>query len=279
MTAPAAQSRAPCTVVGKPWTSRFTAPLLAIVAIAGLFACRPPPETPVGLAFDLRSSRASEATLRFYVSGLSMIDAAGLPVPVRLDPVSPWQNETTALVSFAGDSGGFDATDNRVVSGQVAPGRYAALEFNLGVPFERNHGNPLAAPPPLNVPSMFWTWQTGYKFLRLDVGNEWSFHLGSTGCVSPSAVRPPATPCRQPNIARVRLAVKAGSDATIVVDLDSLLAGIDTSTQDNCMDAYAERQACRALLATLGIDPDTGDCVDGCAGQTVFRLADTPDAG
>ena len=103
---------------------------------------------------------------------------------------------------------------------------YQALEFDLGVPFERNHANPLTAPPPLNAASMFWTWQTGYKFLRLDLGTDWSFHLGSTGCVSESAVRPPEA-CRQPNRATIRLPAAAAFDGVVAVDLDGLLAGID----------------------------------------------------
>ncbi len=56
-----------------------------------------------------------------------------------------------------------------------------------------NHANPAAALAPLNVGSMFWTWQLGYKFLRLDVRRQdsdtsaWSLHLGSEGCQSNAA--------------------------------------------------------------------------------------------
>ncbi|MCY3624358.1 MAG: metallo-mystery pair system four-Cys motif protein [Gammaproteobacteria bacterium] len=214
----------------------------------------------------MRSTQAEDALLRFYLSELAMIDAEGRTVPVRLD-ANAWQSDSTALVALGGN------TENPVVSGKVANGRYEAIEFLLGVPFERNHGNPLAAAAPLNVPSMFWSWQSGYKFVRLDVGNDWSFHLGSTGCVSASAVRPPDEPCRQPNAARIRLASDAPEGGTIVVDLDALLAHIDTAVEGNCMAAYAEREACRSLLANLGMDPDTGLCLDGCGTQAVFRFA------
>lgn len=214
----------------------------------------------------MRSTRADDARLSFYVSDLAMIQGQGRVVPVRLD-ANAWQNDGTAMVALGGK------TENAVVFGKVASGHYEAIEFLLGVPFERNHGNPLAAAPPLNVPAMFWTWQSGYKFVRLAIGNDWSFHLGSTGCVSASAVRPPDEPCREPNAARIRLASDAPEAGTIAVDLDALLAHIDTTVDDNCMVAYAESEACRSLLANLGLDPATGRCLDDCSAQTVFRFA------
>ena len=59
----------------------------------------------------------------------------------------------------------------------------------------------------------------------------------------------------------------------IVVDLDALIGHIDTAVEGNCMAAYAESKACRSLLANLGMDPDTGECLDGCRNQAVFRFA------
>ena len=214
----------------------------------------------------MRTTQADDVLLRFYLSDLAMIDGEGRVVPVRLD-ANVWQDDSTALVALGSNTG------NPVVFGNAPTGRYEAIEFLLGVPFERNHGNPLAAAPPLNVPSMFWTWQSGYKFVRLDVGNHWSFHLGSTGCVSASAVRPPREPCREPNAARIRLASDTPWVGTIVVDLDALLSHIDPAVEDNCMAAYAESEACRGLLANLGMDPATGRCLDGCGNQAVFRFA------
>jgi len=238
---------------------------LLLGACACLAACHPP-ATSVRLNFHIATERVADYSVAFYVSGLTMIDAEGHAVPARLD-ANPWQNESTALVALGG------RTENPVVSGRVAGGRYDAMEFRLGIPFDANHGNPLVAAAPLNVPSMFWTWQSGYKFVRVDIANDWSFHLGSTGCVSASAVRPAKEPCRQPNAARIRLASDTPATGTIVLDLDALLAHIDPAVEDNCMEAYADRDACRGLLANLGMDPDTGLCLDGCESQTVFQFA------
>ena len=222
--------------------------------------------TPVRLDFEVQSTLVADYSLRLFVSDLALVDADGDAVALVLDE-SPWQDATTALVALGGQR------ENPVVAGRVPNGHYEAIEFLLGIPFDRNHGNPLLAQSPLNVPSMFWTWQSGYKFVRLDIANEWSFHLGSTGCLSASAVRPPGTPCRQPNLARIRLPSESPGTGTIVIDLDALLAHVETPLEGNCMEAYAASAACRGLMANLGMDPDTGLCLDDCEGQTVFRFA------
>ena len=204
--------------------------------------------------------------LSFYVADIALIDAGGDAVPVRMHSKPPWQDERLALVALGLGCGAGAA--NAAVSGTVPAGAYHALEFALGVPFARNHGNPLVAPPPLNIPAMFWVWQSGHKFLRLDAGNRWSFHLGSTGCVSPAAVRPPPASCRRPNLARVRLPWP-GSGAIVVVDLGVLLE--DFAAARNCVGSYHEDPACGRLLGALGLDAVSGQCIDGCAGQRVFR--------
>ena len=264
--------------------------LSAIVAITLLLGCGNPFAGPVQLEFqvlptDVADCDSRRGELQFYISDLTMIDSTGAAVPVRLDDRNPWQGESTALISLNFGCAESPESGNRMVSGSVARGHYAAVEFSLGVPFEHNHLNPMRAAPPLNVPSMFWTWQTGYKFLRLDLGNAWSFHLGSTGCVSDSAMRPPQQPCRQPNVARIRLPAEAAQDGNVLIDLDALLAGIDTASAGNCVAAYRKRGACRGLLGALGLDADTGQCFENlqpgerhpsqgssCASQSVFRL-------
>lgn len=250
--------------------------LLATVAATG---CGNWNVEPVRLSFSLNSSLAAGCNgipepgqLRFYVSNLRMVEVNGAAAPVMLD-AQPTQSQDAgiALVSWVGQCAG--AQDDPHISGKVARGDYAAVEFELGVPFERNHAHPLAAPPPLNVPSMFWTWQSGYKFLRLDVGTDWSFHLGSTGCVSPSAVRPPES-CARPNRATIRLPAAVAWDGVVVVDLDALLAGIDPITAANCVDDYRAAPHCRHLLTRIGIDADNGQCDGGCGHQAFFRYED-----
>ena len=274
-----------------PGRARLFVLLLAAMTAHG---CGDTGMQPVRLTFSLDSptldcgARPASGQLGFYVSGLRMIDEQGAVAAVLLD-TTPTQStgDGVALVSWNGTCApnstadanraakaiphaGATAVNNPVVAGRVARARYHALEFELGVPFERNHANPLAAPAPLNVPSMFWTWQTGYKFLRLDIGTDWSFHLGSTGCISESAVRPPEG-CGQPNRVTIRLPAEAAFEGATVVDLDTLLADVDTASAASCVDDYGDLALCRRLLARLGIDADTGNCIGDCGSQVLFR--------
>ena len=268
-----------------PGPSGLCVLLLAALAAQG---CGDTGTQPVRLEFSLNSSLLAcvggpaSGQLGFYVSGLRLVDGHGAAIPVRLDAL-PTQSkgDGIALVSWNGrcaPSSNADANPDAdaaamtdpVVTGRVPRGHYDTIEFELGVPFERNHANPLTAPAPLNVPSMFWTWQSGYKFLRLDIGSDWSFHLGSTGCVSESAVRPPRV-CEQPNLATIRLPAAAAFGGVVAVDLDTLLADFDIAAADNCVDAYGNLEICRRLLTRLGIDVDTGRCSGDCGRQALFR--------
>lgn len=259
---------------------RRHAPLRAAAAVAflaALTACTETTTLQLDFAVDstrFNDCRAGGRVLHFYVSDLHATDARNTRVPVELDGSRPSQDARTALVSLPGECASTAGhTRNATVTGRLPRGDYRHLEFDLGVPFARNHAHPLRAQPPLNLPSMFWTWQTGYKFVRLDLGDRWSLHLGSTGCASASAARPPAQPCRRPNLARVRLPMPPSPRASITVDLDALLEGVDPSRHPSCTDRYAERPACASVLAALGLDPVTGACAAGCTGQTAFRVS------
>ena len=243
-----------------------------------LAACNDAPTAPVTIEFearsaDLRDCRSGSAMLRFYLSDVAMVGADGSRAAVEFDAPEGWQDGRTALLAFhVGCEETAHPHMNSWVSGRVTQGDYRSIEFDLGVPFERNKGPALQARPPLNVPSMFWTWQSGYKFLRLDIGDKWSFHLGSTGCISASAARAPQDECGQPNLARIRLPLPEARQR-VLVDIDMLLDGVDVAAQAPCVGRYAERPSCAGLLSALGLDPATGTCVGNCASQTVFRLA------
>lgn len=215
------------------------------------------------------AEKASPVTLQFFVSDLKMVEADGSAALVRLAVAPPYQDEDTALVSLAADDGPGNAT----IHGTAPNGDYAHMEFLLGIPFARNHGNPLDAEPPLNRSAMFWAWQSGHKFLRLDLGNAWSFHLGSTGCHSASAVRPPQRECRHPNLARIRLPASVATNGQVNVDLGALIAAVDPMRDASCMGDYAKDDACRRLLAELGLDAQTGRCVADCRAQRIFRAS------
>lgn len=208
--------------------------------------------------------------LRFFVSDVRMVDANGSETAVRLD-VAGHQDQRTALIAIPFDGGEADSAD-RTLRGTVPGGDYVSMAFLIGVPFDANHGNPLHAAPPLDRPAMFWSWQGGHKFLRLDLDNAWSFHLGSTGCHSASPVRAPVTACRRSNLARIALPASAARGGTVAVDLAALLGDVHPGRDPNCMGDYARHGVCRDALAALGLDAETGRCVAGCTTQRVFRV-------
>jgi hypothetical protein len=69
----------------------------------------------------------------------------------------------------------------------------------MGVPFEKNHRDPVTAGAPLNLSCMFWVWNAGYKFLRFDYTSTGQprgafLHLGSTNCSPPAVPDLPVVP-------------------------------------------------------------------------------------
>ena len=131
----------------------------------------------------------------------------------------------------------------------------SAIRFTVGLPFEVNHLNPISQKSPLNLPSMFWVWQTGHKFIRLELASnnqQWLFHLGSTGCSSASVLRAPTQACRYPNTVNVELPIleQQSNNLVLGVDLSVLLNQISLSPASNCQ-AEQDNESCLQLLRNL----------------------------
>lgn len=240
------------------------------------FACD---ATYAGLGVTRSEVRVTD--FRFYVSALHLVRADGVEVPVALDQDGLWQHEDVALIDFE-DATGHCANGTpetrHVVEGQVPPGEYTGVRFEMGLPFEKNHRDVTLQPSPLNLTRMFWNWNAGYKFLRLDLRTSgqpqgWMVHLGSTGCVpgdSPSTV---PVECRHGNRVPVDLPSFSVDRDTIQFDVAALLAGanVDTFTEKTargCMSGPSDPD-CAPLFQALGLP--FGEM--GAAGpQRVFRV-------
>jgi uncharacterized repeat protein (TIGR04052 family) len=211
------------------------------------------------------SITASE--FRFYVHDLRLINSAGDTVSAALRAESPWQDTDVALLDFengtATCSNGTPETRDAVVV-MAPPGEYRGLVFTLGVPFARNHANVSEAPPPLSVSRLFWSWNGGYKFLRIDMRatagdsapTPWVLHLGSVGCTARDGEKVP-TSCSRPNRATVSLPDFDPAHDVVIADLAALLAGSDVrrnqpKTAAGCMSADADED-CGGLFAALGL--------------------------
>jgi uncharacterized repeat protein (TIGR04052 family) len=120
-------------------------------------------------------STLTPADFRFYVSDLALVDEEGNAVPIELEQDGKWQYQNVALIDFEDGSGGCDngtAETRTMVVGTVPEGDYQKLQFTLGVPKSLNHEDAAVASSPLNLTSLWWNWQGGYKFLRADLKTE-----------------------------------------------------------------------------------------------------------
>jgi len=207
------------------------------------------------------SDRITVHNLQFYVHDVVLLGGDGRDYPFGLAAIEPWQTANVALIDLTRDP---DGARNPRVLGHPAgdpPEGFTGIRFVVGVPFALNHANPLTAAPPLDRTELFWTWQLGYKFLRVELaedGREWAFHLGSTGCASASALRPPSAECAEPN----RIAVEVrGIDPLrepVPLRLSELVQAMRAADYEVCVGNYALVPACAAPFATTGLDAGSG---------------------
>jgi uncharacterized repeat protein (TIGR04052 family) len=119
-------------------------------------------------------SRITPSDMRFFVSEVELLDAKGRAVAVKLDQDGIWQYQNLALLDFEDGTGpcrNGNSGLHTAVTGSVPKGNYRGVRFTLGVPFGLNHGDPTIAPSPLNISGMFWVWQSGYKFVKIDMAS------------------------------------------------------------------------------------------------------------
>ncbi|MEM9187567.1 MAG: MbnP family copper-binding protein [Myxococcota bacterium] len=227
------------------------------------------------------NSDAVGADFRFYVSNIRLVNSAGTEVPVTLEQDGMFQREDVALLDFEDGSAdcmmGNSALRSTVV-GTVAEGDYNEVRFTMGIPFSMNHQNVADADSPFNISGMFWVWQGGYKFLRIDLGvgaGGYNVHLGSTMCSSGGPMEPPTAECGRPNRADVSLTNFDIASSVIVADLAPLVADADLTmntdmTPPGCQSFPNDEGDCGPVFPKLGLDFQSG--MPGATPQSFFRL-------
>ena len=216
---------------------------------------------------------AQLADARLFLSNFQLRSSSdGSWIPLSLVQ-NRWQYQGVALLDFenkagaCADSGTVET--NSVVTATVASGTYDRIRFDVGIPFELNHGDFNNSPAPLNEPGMFWVWRLGHKFVRIDwlVSSgqipRWNVHIGSTACNSATPQSPPSELCGRPNIATVEADFYGFSNQAFAVDLKALVNGVDLSlntpdTPTGCQSSPAEPLDCAAVFTNLGLDFSTG---------------------
>jgi uncharacterized repeat protein (TIGR04052 family) len=240
--------------------------------VAGeVFSCE---RTFVGLG--AKKTEVEPLDFRLYVHDVRLVTEGGEEVPFALEQDGVWQHENLALLDFEDKKGtcsnGTSAL-NTTLRGTAPQGTYRGLRFRVGVPFAMNHQDSATAPSPLNLSTMFWSWNAGYKFLRVDTravgAGPRNVHLGSTGCQGEGDA---VTSCSHPNRPEVELGGFDPLQQKIVVDYAALVATVDLSTDTGgapgCMSGLDDPE-CAALFPALGLALESGA---PAGGQTFFRV-------
>lgn len=233
---------------------------------------------------------AALGDLRFYVSDIKLVTAAGQAVPVTLSD-SEWQRDEIVLIDLedgSGDcAGAGSAALNTRISGSVPKGSYTGLQFSVGLPSALNHSDYATAAAPLDVQALAWSWQAGRKFLQVEVkpqggvsrpppsaaSDTFYVHLGSTGCEG-NPVTGETVSCARPDRMAVPLAAFNPATQKVAVDLQGLLAGsdlnVDVGSAPGCMSGLLDPE-CVAVFSALQLNFETGLPIDGGAAQRVFK--------
>ena len=191
--------------------------------------------------------------MRLYIHDVVLIDAEGTESPVTLDEDGIWQRDGVAMLDFEDGCENGTQQLNAAVKGRVLSGNYASIRFQVGVPPELNSSETVleGRGSPLNQVAMFWSWKSGYKYLRLD-GDAGPFrlHLGASGCTDDFT-------CSEMNIVEVTLTDYDLEAHEIVLDLGDLLAGTDVSqntagTAPGCMGESVDPD-CSDIFKRIGL--------------------------
>jgi uncharacterized repeat protein (TIGR04052 family) len=205
---------------------------------------------------------------KMYLRDVTLVRANGERHTLELEQDGTWQRDNIALLDFEDGTGTCDTGSPQVRTQVVgtAPEHddYTRLEFKVGLPKEMNHLDGAVAPAPLNAPGMWWSWQGGYKFLRLDVRTDthdaFFFHLGAAGCKGSVAE---GFTCASDNQATVVLSDFNPDSSQVVLDAAGLYTKLDVDrvvdgTSDSmagCMSSAADPE-CAAFFEQVGLAVD-----------------------
>ncbi len=247
--------------------------------------------------------------LRFYVSNVSLIDAAGNYFPIKMTENAN-QGRNVALLDFEDSTATCAANaspaTNTVVTGKVVPGNYVGVAFTVGVPQYATDGGPVvllnhsdpaqavvnattgaaATPLPLQNAAMAWMWQSGRKFTKIEftasavapalVGVTTMVHLGSLGCNANPMAAQVVTPCASPN--KMNVAFASGFNPAvnkITLDLGSLFGGLDLTTAKTWMSGKVANMMTASPVYyydKFQIDMVNGLPINNGAAQTLFKI-------
>ena len=248
--------------------------------------------TLTGLGTSGDSGKISD--FAFYIHGITLKTSDGKSVTATLDD-NNFQDPQygVALLDFQDKTdacaGAAKTTNKEVkIKAAVDPTTVTGIEFMVGVPSAANHHNASTSRAPYNRSGLFWAWQSGHKFVRLDVNptalvtktdatttKTFNLHLGSTGCTGDATTGAVVT-CTSPNRPTVKLEgfkVTGTTTSTVVLDYAKAIAGtnlnIDTGGAVGCMSAQDDSD-CPTIFNNLGLPHNLGSATP--AAQQAFSV-------
>lgn len=236
--------------------------------------------TGLGLSAD----KATIADFAFYIHDIQFKTTSGKMVSASLEK-NDFQDPDygVALLDFQDKTdscNGAAKPTNKVVYAHVnnlSSADITGIEFKIGIPATANHHNASISIAPYNRSGLAWSWQSGHKFMRMDVNpsnkvqlaytssdstisNTYFFHLGSTGC-SGDPTTGAVVSCAAPNRPTISLStdfkVTNLTTSKIVFDYAKLMASNNLNTDavmpPGCMSGTTDIE-CMTIFDNLGMN-------------------------
>ncbi|XDD49114.1 MbnP family copper-binding protein [Leptospira sp. WS92.C1] len=217
---------------------------------------------------------------RLYVHGITLIRTDDTEIPLSLNQDGRFQSGNIALLDFEDGTGKCQGTPetNSFVSASIPFGNYKGIKFIVGVPEAQNHLDADSQTSPLNVTGMYWSWTSGYKFLKLDFETAetgaagTSVHIGSGDCTGTGS----SSTCVRANRIPVTLTPTGGFDPStqeIKINIQALLQGINLGADPNgamCMSGGMMATGCPIIFPNIGLSFTTGNPITPA--QSVFTI-------
>lgn len=229
------------------------------------------------------AAKGTIADFAFYIHDIKFKTKAGQTVSATLDKNEFQDPEYgVALLDFQDKTdscNGAAKPTNKAVYASVtnlSSAEISGIEFKVGIPAAANHHNASISTAPYNRSGLAWSWQTGHKFMRMDVNpshkvqlaytssgstvsNTYFFHLGSTGCSGDPTTGAvvSCTASNRPSVSLTReFKVTNLTTSKIVFDYAKLMTDLNLNTDavmpPGCMSGVTDIE-CMNIFNNLGL--------------------------
>ena len=233
------------------------------------------------------SSNVTLKDARFYVYDVNLVRADGTKQPFTLVPDGTYQNSYTSngttysvgLIDFADKSndcstgtmevlynaGLNTAGTNTKLVGYPVFGIFSGVEFKIGLPSSLNNLQSDTQTAPLSNTGMYWSWASGYKFMKLEflhkgTNQSVSWHNGGSTCTGSYG----SISCTYANISTVSVSKSTGTFSTsdvIALNIRELTDSTSTTAGVSCMNGpqgtmMGANANCAKMGANMGLNLD-----------------------